>query len=106
MRRGGGLLQHGSILIEPRIARLTTCLRLPDSGGSREIGDGVAGLAELGVTDPAQVAAAIGDAFAARFGVSLVETTLNRDEAEVAGALAGSKYRSAGWTERLAPALA
>jgi lipoate-protein ligase A len=106
MRRGGGILQHGSILIEPRIARLTACLRLPDGGSSREVGDGVAGLAELGVTDPAQIAAAIGDAFAARFGVSLVEAPLRGDEAEVARALARSKYRSAGWTERLAPALA
>jgi lipoate-protein ligase A len=58
------------------------------------------------VTDPAQVAAAIGDAFAARFGVSLIEAPLRGDEAEVARALARSKYRSAGWTERLAPALA
>jgi lipoate-protein ligase A len=106
MRRGGGILQHGSILIEPRIAKLTACLRLPDSVGSRELGDGVAGLAELGVTDRAQVAAAIGDAFAARFGVSLIEAPLRGDEAEVARALARSKYRSAGWTERLAPALA
>jgi lipoate-protein ligase A len=106
MRRGGGILQHGSILIEPRIARLTACLRLPDGGSSREVAYGVAGLAELGVTDPAQIAAAIGDAFAARFGVSLVEARLRGDEAEVARALARSKYRSAGWTERLAPALA
>src|SRR5216684_7091332 len=34
MRRGGGILQHGSILIEPRIDRLRACLRLPqDSAG-------------------------------------------------------------------------
>src|SRR3982074_1947256 len=29
MRRGGALLQHGSILIEPRIETLARCLRLP-----------------------------------------------------------------------------
>src|SRR6266851_10371187 len=29
MRRGGGILQHGSILIEPRIDKLTKCLRPP-----------------------------------------------------------------------------
>src|ERR1700716_807860 len=71
MRRGGGLLQHGSILIEPRIDKLTACLRLPDRGGSRRIEDGVAGLAELGVTEPARIAGAIAEAFAARFAVSL-----------------------------------
>ena len=109
MRRGGGLLQHGSILIEPRIDKLTACLRLPvavGSGageGSERIEDGVAGLAELGVTEPARIAAALGDAFAARFGVRLVAGSLGQDELAAAEALAGSKYRSADWTERLAP---
>ena len=106
MRRGGGLLQHGSILIEPRLDNLMACLRLPEGAGSRGIEDGVAGLAELGVTRPAQVAAAIADAFAAGFGVGLVEAPLRPEEEEAVGALARSKYRSAAWTERLAPALA
>jgi lipoate-protein ligase A len=57
MRRDGGVLQHGSILIEPRIDKLTSCLRLSDAVGSsagegpERIEDGVAGLAELGVTE-------------------------------------------------------
>jgi lipoate-protein ligase A len=104
VRRGGGLLQHGSILIEPRIDKLTACLRLPDGVGGIEAG--VAGLAEAGVTDPAQIATAIGRAFAARFDVSLVEAALRPDELAAAEALADTKYRSAGWTERLAPAMA
>ena len=105
MRRGGGLLQHGSILIEPRIDKLTACLRLPDGTDSRSIDTGVAGLAELGVTDATQIAATIAAAFARSFGVNLVEATLGPAEKVAAKALARSKYQSAGWTERLAPAM-
>jgi len=105
MRRGGGLLQHGSILIEPRIDQLTACLRLPEGTGSRSIEDGIAGLAALGVTDATQIAATIGAAFARSFGVNLVEATLQPAEKVAARALARSKYQSAGWTERLAPAM-
>ena len=105
MRRGGGLLQHGSILIEPRIDKLTACLRLPDGTNSRSIDTGVAGLAELGVTDATQIAATIAAAFARSFGVNLVEATLGPAEKVAAKALARSKYQSAGWTERLAPAM-
>jgi lipoyl(octanoyl) transferase len=104
MRRGAALLQHGSILIEPRLDKLTACLRLPDGPG--EIEDGVAGLAEVGLAEPAMIAPAIGDAFAANFGVNLVESTLRPDELAAAQTLSRSKYQSAGWTERLAPALA
>jgi lipoyl(octanoyl) transferase len=106
MRRGGGILQHGSILIEPRIDKLRACLRLPhDSAGStvddgsERLQDGVAGLAELGLTQPGRVAVAIGDAFAARFGVSLEQAPLQPDELAAARALAGSKYQSAAWTQ-------
>ncbi len=113
MRRGGGILQHGSILIEPRIDKLMACLRLPhDSASStgQDISEGiedrVAGLAEVGLTQPAQIAVAIAQAFAARFGVSLVEAPLRPDELAAARVLAGSKYQSAGWTEGLAPASA
>ena len=112
IRRGGGLLQHGSILIEPRLATMRRCLRPPresaDSSageGWEQIEDGVAGLAEVGVSDPAQIADAIARAFAARFGVALVEGRLRRDELAAAHALAASKYQSAGWTERLEPAI-
>jgi lipoate-protein ligase A len=106
MRRGGGILQHGSILIEPRIDTLSACLRLTDGPSSQGIKDGVAGLAELGVTRPSEIATAILDAFAASFGVTLVEASLRADEEEAIRALAASKYRSAAWTERLVPARA
>jgi lipoate-protein ligase A len=106
MRRCGALLQHGSILIEPRVDKLTGCLRLPDRGGAGVIEDGVAGLAELGVTQPSQIASAIGEAFAARFGVTLVEAPLRPGELAAARSLTRSKYQSARWTERLAPTTA
>ncbi len=112
MRRGGGLLQHGSILIEPRVDKLRECLQLPDdSAGSslregwERIEGGVAGLLEAGVSEPAPIAGAIAVAFAAQFGVTLVQAPLRRDELAAAQALAASKYQSAGWTERLEPAM-
>jgi lipoyl(octanoyl) transferase len=106
VRRGGALLQHGSILIEPRIGNLMACLRRPnDSAGSAAGEDwieaGVAGLAEAGVSDPARIAAAIAQAFADRFELRLVAGPLRADELAAARALAGSKYQAAGWTERL-----
>lgn len=111
MRRGGGILQHGSILIESRINKLTKCLRLPHNSaastapdGSARIEAGVACLGEVGVTDPAQIAGAIAQAFTARFGVSLAETPLRADELAAARSLTASKYQSAGWTEGLASA--
>ena len=112
MRRGGGILQHGSILIEPRIDKLRACLQLPQDSvgstvedGSERIEDGVAGLAEVGVTQPPGIAIAIGEAFAERFGVSLVRTPLQPEELAAARALASSKYGSAGWTDRREPAM-
>jgi lipoate-protein ligase A len=103
MRRGGGLLQHGSILIEPRIETLRACLRLPEGGETIE--DGVAGLAELGLTQPARIAGAIGEGFAARFDVNLGRALLRPQELAAAKALAMTKYHSADWTQRLAPAI-
>jgi lipoate-protein ligase A len=103
VRRNGAILQHGSILVEPRIASLVACLRLPGDSGSQRIEDGVAGLAEVGEYAPAQIAHAIAEAFAAQFGVRLIEAPLRPPERAAAQALAGSKYEAAGWTERLLP---
>jgi lipoyl(octanoyl) transferase len=115
VRRGGALLQHGSILIEPRMVALMACLRTPGDGsgatgapgeGGVPIEDGVAGLAEMGVSDQAPIAAAIARAFAARFGVRLIEDRLRQDELAAAEALAGSKYQDVGWTRREVPEIA
>jgi lipoate-protein ligase A len=112
VRRGGAILQHGSILIEPRLDKLRECLRLSDDSarpsdadGRARIEDGVAGLSDVGAFEPAQIAGAIAQAFAARFGVTLMDAPLERDEMAAARALAASKYQSAGWTQRLAPAM-
>jgi lipoyl(octanoyl) transferase len=110
VRRGTALLQHGSILIKPRIAALLACLRLPDDSaagtgfsgsGADRIEASVAGLAEAGVTDPAQIAAAVAQAFGVYFDVSLTQAPLGGEERAAADALAGSRYRDPGWTEGL-----
>jgi len=94
MRRGGGLLQHGSILIEPRIGNLRKCLMLADDSAASSTGegwerieDGVAGLGEVGVSEPAEIAGAIAGAFAARFGIRLMEAPLRQEELTAAQAL-------------------
>src|SRR5438105_8125590 len=92
MRRGGGLLQYGSILIEPRMDTLLACLHRTDGASSRRLEEGVAGLVELGVTDLGPIASAVGAAFAAAFGVRLVDASLRPEEEAEARALARSKY--------------
>jgi lipoyl(octanoyl) transferase len=106
VRRSTAILQHGSILIEPRIARLLACLRLPDGSENGLIEDGVAGLAEVGNFEPAQIAGALADAFAEQFGVTVTCGPLRPDERRAVEALAASKYQAAAWTERALTAMA
>jgi len=105
VRRATAILQHGSILIEPRIDRLLACLRLPDAPAG-QIEDGVAGLAEVGNFEPARIASELADAFAEQFGVRLVQGPLRPDERRAAEALAASKYQTEAWTERAVAAVA
>jgi lipoate-protein ligase A len=98
VRRATAILQHGSILIEPRLDRLRSCLRLPNGEASR-VEDGVAGLAEVGEFAPAAIAGSLGDAFAEEFGVMLAPGQLRPDERIAVDALATSKYGSAAWSE-------
>jgi lipoate-protein ligase A len=98
-RRATAILQHGSILIEPRIDRLLACLRLPDGPAGR-LEDGVAGLAEVADFEPARIAGALADAFAQEFGAGLVVSRIRPDERQAAEALAASKYMAVAWTER------
>jgi lipoyl(octanoyl) transferase len=97
IRRATAILQHGSILIEPRIDRLLACLRLPDGSVGR-IEDGIAGLDEVGDFEPSKIASALADAFAEEFGASLVPSGLRPDERRTAQALAASKYQTVTWT--------
>jgi lipoate-protein ligase A len=99
VRRATAILQHGSILIEPRMERLLACLRIPDGPGGR-IEDGVAGLHEVGDFEPATIAGALAAAFAQQFGVNLVPGRLRADERRAAEGLAASKFQTVAWTER------
>jgi lipoate-protein ligase A len=98
VRRATAILQHGSVLIEPRLDRLRSCLRLRDGEASR-VEDGVAGLAEVGDFAPTAIAAALADAFAQEFGVHLIPGQLRPDERTAADGLVASKYARLAWTE-------
>ena len=101
VRRGLALLQHGSILIEPRMATMLECLHVPVAdGSSRRIEEAVIGLAEVGLTDANAITGPIAGALAREFGVELVPGELSPREGQAAGELMASKYQSADWTER------
>ena len=109
VRRGGALLQHGSIVIEPRIDALLGCLRIDeaDRGPAKaSLQNAVAGLAEVGDLDPTRLANVLAAAFGRHFGVRVIPGRLQRDEVDAASALARTKYESAAWTERPQPELA
>jgi lipoyl(octanoyl) transferase len=102
VRRAGALLQHGSIVIEPRMATMVACLRLdadPKTAAGR-LDDGVAGLAEAGAFEPTSIAWAIAEAVASEFDVLLAPGCLTEAESGAAGLLARSKYQSPEWTRR------
>src|SRR5438552_6856068 len=102
VRRAGALLQHGSIVIEPRMATLIACLK-PDDDPKTAAGrldDGVAGLAEVGNFEPGSIGWALAGAFAGEFDVQLEQGCLTEAEAGAAALLEKSKYRSPGWTQR------
>jgi len=102
VRRAGALLQHGSIVIEPRMASLLACLQLDEDSttAAGRLDDGVAGLAEVGNFEPASIAWALAGAFASEFDVKLEPGCLTEPESAAAALLARSKYRSIGWTQR------
>jgi len=102
VRRAGALLQHGSIVIEPRMASLVACLRLDEdlATAAGRLDDRVAGLAEVGNFEPASIAGALAGAFASEFDVQLELGCLTEPESAAAALLVRSKYRSPGWTQR------
>lgn len=103
VRRGGALLQHGSILFEPQVEALLGCLRLGEGERDRwrrSMVGGIAGLQGHCECNPGALADAIGKAFARVFGVRLIPgevTPLERDEA---GHLSKEKYGNREWTGR------
>jgi lipoate-protein ligase A len=101
VRRGSAILQHGSILVEPRIERLMACLR-PAADGKREKADltsSVAGLAEAGLRDTDAIAVAIAAAIGQEFAVELLPGTLMDSETALASLYVKDKYATPQWTE-------
>lgn len=102
VRRGDALLQHGSILIEPRIERLVACLRSGAGSGLRapQLSSSVVGLAEVGLRDGKRLAEALAVAAGREFAVELKPGRLTQEETRAAQRLATVKYETAAWTER------
>ena len=105
VRRGSALLQHGSILIEPRMATMLECLRLPVPAGrgerpSQSVEASVVGLAELGIVDGYTLTQPLAEAIAGEFGVDPTMGELSAAERQGADELTRSKYQSSDWTER------
>src|SRR6059036_3931292 len=82
VRRAGALLQHGSIVIEPRMATLIACLKLDDdpTTAAGRLDDGVAGLAEVGNFEPVSIGWALAGAFAGEFDVQFEQGCLTEAE--------------------------
>lgn len=107
-RRGGALLQHGSILLEAQ-QEMAERLRV-DGGDGRAAGDGDGpaadrlpgvGLSELldGAPDTEAVAAALADGFREELGVAVRPSSLSPSEERAAADLE-ARYRDPEWTWR------
>jgi len=99
VRRGSAVLQHGSVLIEARTARLVLCLRGAAADKAR-LDAAVIGLAEVGVSELGAVRAALVKGFEREFGAAIASGRLSAGEREQAARLASLKYGLAEWTER------
>jgi len=104
VRRGGALLQHGSIVIEPQIDRLLACLRLADEDrgpAARErLQNAMGGLAGVADVDAARLTASLAAAFGRQFGVRVIPGRLDEEELAAVSSLARTKYQSPARTER------
>lgn len=99
MRRGGAILQHGSVLIDARMDRLVACLRNRPKESSAAMAALAVGLAEVGVASVKDLVAAISSGIAREFHAELVPGALADQERRDAALLEG-KYRSPEWTHR------
>ena len=106
VRKASALLQHGSILIEPRIDALMACLGFPAVAASDRLADAVAGLAEVGLAETDPIAAAVATGVAEEFDASLIAGRLTAGEVAAAEELLACRYRSADWTRRPLPSIA
>jgi lipoyl(octanoyl) transferase len=97
VRRGGALLQHGSILLSPQVEETIRLLNLKD--GEREaaaasMAAGVAGLEQVEGGDLTGIQTEITQAFSRLFSVAIVPGSLSAIERRAAQALAASAYAS------------
>jgi lipoate-protein ligase A len=102
VRRGAAILQHGSILIEPRIERMVGCFRpIGDvSVEKAQLTASIAGLADAGIHDPEAVALAIAAAVGNEFNARLSPGKLLESETALAHQYVKDKYSTDGWTTR------
>jgi lipoate-protein ligase A len=99
VRRAAAILQHGSILIEPRIERLVACLR-PAATVADDIEATVIGLSAVGIDRADDLVAAIVRGVEREFGVQVTPASLGPAERMRAHELALSRYGSQDWTEQ------
>lgn len=108
-RRGGVVLQHGSLPLSADPGRFCRLLRFPGDSGEDDRGalrEKLAGratsLAEVlgGEPDPVLVRAALAEGLAEALGVRFVRGELSSGERETAGRLAEDKYATEDWNAR------
>jgi lipoyl(octanoyl) transferase len=105
-RRGGGLLQHGTLPLAGDITRICDGLVYPDEAARLSAKAHVAERATtleavLGhVVDWAEAADAVVNGFAQTFGIDLVVSELTRSEVAEAERLTAEAYGSEAWTRR------
>lgn len=108
-RRGGVVLQHGSLPLAADPGRFCRLLRFPGDSGEDDRGalrEKLAGratsLADVlgGEPEPALVCAALAEGLAEALGVRFVRGELSSGERETAGRLAEDKYATEDWNAR------
>lgn len=105
-RRGGGLLQHGTIPLTGDIARICDVLRYPDDEAREAAKQHVRGRAltledALGQAISWETAAlAVTDAFRDTFGLELSRDTLSGEEMTEVARLSADVYGAESWTKR------
>jgi lipoate-protein ligase A len=106
VRRGGALLQHGSILIEPRLENLVACLKPSpwETGSVQQLARSVIGLTEVGLVERAAIAQAVAWGIAREFGVGLRPGRLSPAESAFATAIMESDPRVDHAHSRVSPA--
>ena len=106
VRRGGVLLQHGSLLLDRGRVGLADLLHSADTAGTTALADHLAS-ASATVADalgaglpPAAAAAEVAPAFAAALGLTVTPDDLTPAEVALAGELCRGRYGAPAWTGR------